>query len=111
MDEPNFKGSWYSLTKGMVDVIVRRAYPNVLHLRIRMPLSDDLRCVLSFFVFVCLLLTRSVGSPRNFITKITHYQKVVNIPNSMTILTEFLPLSIDMAMAGMRGVYNFTNPG
>lgn len=43
-----------------------------------MPISDDL-------------------NPRNFITKITKYQKVVNIPNSMSVLTELLPVSISMS--------------
>ena len=57
-----------------------------------MPLSDDL-------------------APRNFITKITKYAKVVNVPNSMTVLHELLPISIKMTERGLKGVYNFTNPG
>ncbi len=61
-------------------------------LRVRMPVSDDL-------------------FHRNFVTKIVKYEKVVNIPNSMTILTEMLPASLAMAKKGLTGVYNFTNPG
>ncbi|KAL0306622.1 UNVERIFIED_CONTAM: trifunctional UDP-glucose [Sesamum radiatum] len=49
--------------------------------------------------------------PRNFITKISRYNKVVNIPNSMTILDELLPISIEMAKRNLRGIWNFTNPG
>lgn len=91
-DEPNFDGSWYSRTKGYVDRILFHAYDNVLTLRLRMPISDDL-------------------SPRNFVTKITNYQKVVNIPNSMSVLYDLIPLMLSMANADMNGLYNFTNPG
>lgn len=90
-DEPNFDGSYYSKTKGMLDKLLRD-YPNVLNLRVRMPLSADL-------------------NPRNFITKITRYQKVVNIPNSMSVLDDLLPISIEMTLRGLKGNYNFTNPG
>jgi len=90
-DVPNFDKSFYSMTKGIVEKLSRE-YPNVLVLRVRMPISDDLE-------------------PRNFITKISKYERVVNIPNSMTVLTDLLPISIDMSEKGLRGVYNFTNPG
>jgi len=91
-DPPNFTGSFYSLTKGLVEQMVRETYNNVLVLRLRMPISDDL-------------------NPRNFITKISKYAKVVNIPNSMTILHDMLPISLKAATQKLTGVYNFTNPG
>ncbi len=62
-------------------------------LRVRMPITGDLT------------------NPRNFITKITRYEKVVNIPNSMTILDELLPILIEMGKRNLRGIWNFTNPG
>ncbi|KAI3903874.1 hypothetical protein MKW92_017164 [Papaver armeniacum] len=40
-----------------------------------------------------------------------HYDKVVDIPNSMTILDELLPISIEMAKRNLTGIWNFTNPG
>ncbi|RWW19967.1 hypothetical protein GW17_00015945 [Ensete ventricosum] len=91
-DKPNFTGSYYSRTKAMVEELVRE-YDNVCTLRVRMPISSDL------------------NNPRNFITKISRYNKVVNIPNSMTILDELLPISIEMAKRNCRGIWNFTNPG
>lgn len=91
-DTPNFIGSFYSKTKAMVEDLLRN-YDNVCTLRVRMPISSDL------------------SNPRNFITKITRYEKVVNIPNSMTILDELLPISIEMAKRNLTGIYNFTNPG
>ncbi|KAG6524024.1 hypothetical protein ZIOFF_013913 [Zingiber officinale] len=91
-DKPNFTGSFYSKTKAMVEELLGE-YDNVCTLRLRMPISSDLK------------------NPRNFITKITRYNKVVNIPNSMTILDELLPISIEMAKRNCRGIWNFTNPG
>lgn len=67
-------------------------YTNCLILRLRMPVSDDLH-------------------PRNFVTKISKYERVVDIPNSNTILTDLLPASIVMAEHNDTGIYNFTNPG
>ncbi|RDX78927.1 Trifunctional UDP-glucose, partial [Mucuna pruriens] len=91
-DKPNFIGSFYSQTKAMVEDLLKN-YDNVCILRVRMPISSDL------------------SNPRNFITKISRYNKVVNIPNSMTVLDELLPISIEMAKRNLRGIWNFTNPG
>jgi 3,5-epimerase/4-reductase len=55
-----------------------KTYPNVLILRLRMPVSDDLHS-------------------RNFVTKIAKYERVVDIPNSNTILHDLLPASILLA--------------
>jgi UDP-glucose 4,6-dehydratase len=49
--------------------------------------------------------------PKNFIIKISRYQKVINIPNSMSILDDLLPVSIEMTLRGLKGKYNFVNPG
>ncbi|XP_047972448.1 trifunctional UDP-glucose 4,6-dehydratase/UDP-4-keto-6-deoxy-D-glucose 3,5-epimerase/UDP-4-keto-L-rhamnose-reductase RHM1-like [Salvia hispanica] len=91
-DTPNFIGSFYSKTKAMVESLLKE-YDNVCTLRVRMPISSDL------------------SNPRNFVTKISKYNKVVNIPNSMTILDELLPIAIEMAKRNLRGIWNFTNPG
>ncbi|KAF8050462.1 hypothetical protein N665_1962s0007 [Sinapis alba] len=91
-DIPNFTGSFYSKTKAMVEELLKN-YENVCTLRVRMPISSDL------------------SNPRNFITKITRYEKVVDIPNSMTILDELLPISLEMAKRNLTGIWNFTNPG
>ncbi|URD98291.1 RmlD substrate binding domain [Musa troglodytarum] len=91
-DKPNFTGSFYSKTKAMVEELLKE-FDNVCTLRVRMPISSDL------------------SNPRNFITKISRYNKVVNIPNSMTVLDELLPISIEMAKRNCRGIWNFTNPG
>ena len=89
-DEPNFFGSNYSVVKGHTNNLMK--YTNALTLRIRMPIT------------ACL-------SPRNFITKITTYEKICSIKNSMSVLPELLPLSITMMENKDNGIYNFTNPG
>ncbi|KAG2453080.1 hypothetical protein HYH02_002412 [Chlamydomonas schloesseri] len=91
-DKPNFTGSYYSHTKAIVEDLIKQ-YDNVLTLRVRMPIIADLTY------------------PRNFITKIIKYDKVINIPNSMTVLPELLPMSLEMAKRGLTGIMNFTNPG
>ena len=90
-DKPNLDGSFYSQSKGYVDQLLQ-TYDNVLVLRLRMPISADL-------------------NPRSFVTKITQYKKVVNIPNSMSVLTDLLPISINMTYRGLKGTYNYVNPG
>ena len=91
-DPPNFNGSYYSHTKGMVENLLKE-YDNLLQLRLRMPISSDL------------------ASGRNFVYKIVNYEKVVDIANSMTVLDELLPVAVQMASKSLTGIYNFTNPG
>lgn len=90
-DEPNFEGSFYSYSKILIEKIVKE-FSNSLVLRIRMPISDDLH-------------------PRSFITKIIKYERVCNVPNSMSVLTDLLPLIPDMIKREITGVFNFTNGG
>ena len=87
---PNFFGSNYSIVKGFTDMLMKQT--NTLNLRIRMPITDEIH-------------------PRNFITKITNYEKICSIKNSMSVLDDLLPISIDMMKENMEGTYNFTNPG
>ena len=70
-----------------------RHYPNVMQCRVRMPIDVDLH------------------NPRNFITKIANYAKVVNMPNSMTVLEEFVPMAVEGALRRLTGAYNWTNSG
>jgi dTDP-4-dehydrorhamnose reductase len=90
-DRANFEDSFYSYTKSRVEDLMK-VFPNVLILRLRMPVSDDLH-------------------PRSFVTKITKYERVVDIPNSNTLLTSMLPCAVHLTKLRDTGVYNFTNPG
>ncbi len=88
---PNFFGSSYSTVKGFTDQLMKN-YENVLNLRIRMPITDT-------------------KNPRNFITKITTYEKICSTPNSMSVLPDLLPRIIHLMKEGVTGTVNFTNPG
>ena len=92
-DLPNFFGSNYSIVKGATDQLM--FYLNnetTLNLRIRMPITN-------------------IDNPRNFITKITTYEKICSIKNSMTVLPELLPVVLDMMEHQYIGTMNLTNPG
>lgn len=91
-DVPNFFGSSYSVTKGFTDQLFHLLDEHTLNLRIRMPIVDEMH-------------------ERNFITKITSYDRICSVPNSMTVLDELLPLAIEMACQKKTGTVNLTNPG
>ena len=91
---PNFFGSGYSIIKGFTDQLMNNQIfeDTVLNLRIRMPITDEV-------------------NERNFITKITTYQKVCSIPNSMTVLNDMIPIMVKLAQNHICGPVNLTNPG
>ena len=90
---PNFFGSSYSIVKGFTDRLMKDLFnDSALNLRIRMPITAEIH-------------------PRNFITKITSYEKICSIQNSMTVLPTLLPLAVKMMKRGIRGTVNLTNPG
>lgn len=91
-DVPNFTKSTYSLSKVLAENILK-CYKNVLTLRLRMPISGDYK------------------SPRDFVYKITRYEKVVNIQNSMSYLPELIPILVRMSINLEIGIYNFVNTG
>lgn len=90
-DKPDFFGSSYSTVKGYTDRLMH-LMPGVLNMRIRMPIV-------------------SYSNPRNFITKITNYNKICSIPNSMTVLDEMVPVMVDLSITKHKGTLNMTNPG
>ena len=89
---PNFFGSGYSVVKGFTDRLMHLVEEQVLNVRIRMPITDEVH-------------------PRNFITKITRYEKICSIPNSMTVLDDLLPRLVDLCVMGHTGTVNLCNPG
>lgn len=89
---PNFFGSGYSTVKGFTDRLMKLYSDFALTLRIRMPITGE-------------------KNPRNFITKITGYENICSIKNSMTVLSELLPLIVKLMENKTVGTLNFTNPG
>jgi nucleoside-diphosphate-sugar epimerase len=92
-DKPNFFGSSYSIVKGYTDRLMHELYSeDTLNIRIRMPITSEV-------------------SPRNFITKITNYEKICSVPNSMTVLDNLIPVLVNYAIEYRTGTVNLTNPG
>jgi len=90
-DPSNFGGSFYSKTKALSEDMLKDY--NVLQLRLRMPIDNDL------------------DSPRNFIRKILNYKKVINIENSMTIVNDLIHVAEYLMKKNSTGIYNVANPG
>lgn len=89
-DEPNFFGSYYSRTKIIAEKMIKE-YP-VLILRIRMPMD-------------------SLDFSKNLLTKLLKYEKIINIPNSLTILSDFFRVSKFLMDNNKTGIFNIVNPG
>jgi 3,5-epimerase/4-reductase len=89
---PNFFGSSYSIVKGFTDRLMKQYENEVLNLRIRMPINSE-------------------NNSRNFIYKITNYEKICSVPNSMSVLPELLPYVLKMMELKTTGTINLTNPG
>lgn len=90
MDLPNDSGSLYGLSK----VISERAlvaFP-VLQLRIRLPIDSE-------------------PGPKNLITKLVKYRKVISAQNSVTVIPDFLEAAKLLIERRKTGIYNVTNPG
>jgi len=82
--------SFYSLTKFMSEYLLKQ-FP-ILQLRIRMPIDN-------------------VKSARNFITKITTYEKVINEENSITVIDDLVKTAGELIKRKKTGIYNLANPG
>jgi dTDP-4-dehydrorhamnose reductase len=91
-DLPNFFGSSYSIVKGYTDRLQHMYSKNTLNLRIRMPIIN-------------------YDHDRNFITKITNYEYVCSVPNSMTVLHDMYPIMLDMIKKNITGTFNMCNKG
>lgn len=96
-DPPNFtfrqnNCSFYSGTKALAEEILasdRRCYL----WRLRIPFSH-------------------VSSPRNYLTKVMRYDRLLQAENSLSHLVEFVSAALDCAERRLPfGLYNLTNPG
>lgn len=87
-DDPNFKGSFYSKTKLVADIMLQD-FP-VLNLRLRMPFDGSL-------------------NPRNLIRKLIGYNKVLTCRNSMTYIPDFINAAVALMDKGFTGTFNIVN--
>lgn len=90
-DEPNFFGSFYSQTKAVAEGALKEI-SNVCILRIRMPLQGS-------------------ENPKNLLNKLLAYDKILSVPNSMTVMEDFMPFLEKVIEKRPTGVLNAVNPG
>ncbi len=82
--------SFYAETKVEAEKVLKEF--NVLTLRLRMPVDGS-------------------PSPRNLITKLAGYPKVIDVENSITIIDGLVSAAARLMHLGRIGVYNVVNPG
>lgn len=91
---PDFFDLYYSRSKiyaeRALEVLCRR-YP-ILIVRIRIPLDDR-------------------PHPRNTLTKLLRYAQVIDLPNSVTYIPDFLKALKFLIKGNARGIYNVVSPG
>jgi dTDP-4-dehydrorhamnose reductase len=97
IDSPNFSFrsnhcSFYSGTKALGEEILT-AYPDIYIWRMRVPFNE-------------------IDSPRNYLSKLMHYERLLDAENSITQIDEFAAASIACWEKRIPfGIYNVTNPG
>lgn len=97
-DAPNFQGSFYSRTKQWTDAMLREfsdpvaGKGGILILRIRMPFSLD-------------------AHPKNLLSKIVKFSKVIDIQNSITYIPDFLESTAQLIAKHATGIFHMVNPG
>ena len=95
-DVPNFdfqNGSFYSGTKALAEKVVTQNNPTSYIFRLRIPFDE-------------------LESPRNYITKILNYDKLLNAENSFSHRADFAKYTIDLIEnKAPKGIYNITNKG
>ncbi len=91
---PDFIELYYSRTKIYSDraiEVLAKKYP-ILILRIRVPLDDR-------------------PHPRNILTKLINYKKIINLPNSVTYIPDFIRALKHLVEIDAQGIYNIVNSG
>lgn len=90
--EPDFLELFYSRTKIYADqalAVLSKKYP-ILIVRIRVPLD-------------------SRPHPRNILTKLINYKRIINIPNSVTYIPDFIAALRHLIHVNAKGIYNVVN--
>ena len=95
-DYPNFdfnNGSFYSGSKALAQKLLMPFMDKSYLLRIRMPFGDK-------------------DHPKNLLTKMKNYQKLVSYNNSLSYMPDVANFAIACALGSIpKGIYNVCNPG
>tara|TARA_B100000214_G_C23891256_1_gene591883 strand:- start:65 stop:913 length:849 start_codon:yes stop_codon:yes gene_type:complete len=86
-------GSFYSGTKALAEKVVQQNNPDSYIFRLRIPFDE-------------------YASPRNYITKLLSYDKLLNLDNSLSHRADFAKYSVELIEQKVpHGIYNITNKG
>lgn len=95
-DVPNFTfdtGSFYSGSKALAEQVVLQNNPRSYVFRLRVPFDES-------------------PSPRNYITKLLSYDRLLDVRNSFSHRRDFVNACLDIVdCKAPTGIYNLTNPG
>jgi len=91
-EEGNFVSSYHSIVKSYTEKLVKLFSRDFLHVRLRYPISGDF-------------------NPKCLLSKLFSYECVVNKSTSVSVLSDVLPILIDMIIKKKSGTYNLVNPG
>jgi len=93
-DAPDFLDLFYSRSKMYTDRALECLLPqaNILILRIRIPLDNR-------------------PHPKNILTKLLNFKKVIDIDNSVTYLPDFVKMVSHLLSIDAQGIYNAVNKG
>ena len=95
-DVPNFTfdtGSFYSGSKALAEQVVLQNNPHSYVFRLRIPFDEK-------------------PSPRNYITKMLSYDRLLDVRNSFSHRLDFVNACLDLVdCKAPAGIYNLTNPG
>jgi len=90
-DEPNYAGSAYCAAKGATDSLMRALYSDTtLNVRFRMPIVDE-------------------DGPYDFITKICTYKRIINEPNSVSVMPSLIGPLMDHMLMKTTGPLHLVN--
>ena len=92
--EPDFFELFYSRAKIYSELALdalSRKYP-ILIIRIRVPLDNR-------------------PHPRNILTKLVNYKRIIDIPNSVTYIPDFIKALKHLIKIEAKGIYNLVNKG
>ncbi len=90
-DDPANPSAFYSRTKYAADLVLSKL-PNVAVARLRMPID-------------------SAPQPRNLITKLAAYKRVIDVANSVTVVDDLVGVLKGLVELRATGIFHVTNPG
>jgi len=91
-DNYNFTNNSFSVVSANIDKVMRQLSECVLNLRTKMPIVNS-------------------DCSGNFITSLKNKRYICSMPNSITIVEDFIPIIFDMVLCNLKGTFNMVNDG